>query len=286
MKNLLLIISILALLLGCEKKGGVLVSFKGGEITVEEFNKEIENVPEFARGIFEGPEGKRRFLDDLINRELVYIEAKRRNIERDKEYIKRVEKFKKEALLEMVLKREIEDKARVEDPELKAYYDSHPEEFRLNEELRVSHILVKTEAESRGVMKKLEEGADFEELARKLSQDPGSAKRGGDLGYFGRGKMIPEFEKTAFGLKKGELGGPVKTEFGYHIIKLTGRRSGQMVEFAKISDVLRQRLIREKQKEVFERWLEGIRKGADIKINEEILKSLEKESPRPILPAK
>jgi peptidyl-prolyl cis-trans isomerase C len=274
MKKTVLLI-VLFLLIGCAKeKGEVLVRFDNGRITVDEFNKELNKVPEFAKGIFEGPEGKRKFLDDLISRELIYLDAKRKKIDKDKEYLDMIERFKRDALLEILLKREVEDKAKVEEAELRAYYDSNPEEFRLNEEVRASHILVKTEAEAKDVQKRLKGGADFGKLATEVSQDPGSAKRGGDLGYFGRGTMIPEFEKAAFRLKQGELSELVKTNFGYHIIKLTGRKPGQIVEYAKVSEILRQRLTREKQKKVFEEWVAGLRKDAKININEEAFKSL------------
>lgn len=266
---------VIALLLGCAKeKGDVLVNFDGGKITVEEFKNEINKVPEFAKGIFEGPEGKRKFLDDLISRELIYLDAKKKKIDKDKEYLDMIERFKKDAMLEILLKREIEDKAKVDESELKAYYDANPQEFRLNEEIRASHILVKTEEEAKDVLKKLKEGADFKKLAMELSQDPGTSKKGGDLGYFGKGKMNPEFERAAIKLKEGELSEPVRTNFGYHIIKLTGRKQGQLVEYTKVTEILRQRLTREKQKKVFEEWVAGLKKDAKININEQALKSM------------
>lgn len=266
---------VIALLLGCAKeKGDVLVNFDGGKITVEEFKNEINKVPEFAKGIFEGLEGKRKFLDDLISRELIYLDAKKKKIDKDKEYLDMIERFKKDAMLEILLKREIEDKAKVDESELKAYYDANPQEFRLNEEIRASHILVKTEEEAKDVLKKLKEGADFKKLAMELSQDPGTSKKGGDLGYFGKGKMNPEFERAAIKLKEGELSEPVRTNFGYHIIKLTGRKQGQLVEYTKVTEILRQRLTREKQKKVFEEWVAGLKKDAKININEQALKSL------------
>ncbi|MEK6693070.1 MAG: peptidylprolyl isomerase [Nitrospirota bacterium] len=266
---------VIALLLGCAKeKGDVLVNFDGGKITVEEFKNEINKVPEFAKGIFEGLEGKRKFLDDLISRELIYLDAKKKKIDKDKEYLDMIERFKKDAMLEILLKREIEDKAKVDESELKAYYDANPQEFRLNEEIRASHILVKTEEEAKDVLKKLKEGADFKKLAIELSQDPGTSKKGGDLGYFGKGKMNPEFERAAIKLKEGELSEPVRTNFGYHIIKLTGRKQGQLVEYTKVTEILRQRLTREKQKKVFEEWVAGLKKDAKININEQALKSL------------
>lgn len=274
MKKVLFLI-VIVILSGCAKeKGEVLVRFDGRKITVEEFKKEINKVPEFAKGIFEGPEGKRKFLEDLINRELIFLDAKKKKIDKDKEYLDMVERFKKDAMLEILLKREVEDKAKVEESELKAYYDANPEEFRLNEEVRASHILVKTEEEAREVIKKIKEGADFGKLAAEHSLDPETSKREGDLGYFGRGRLNPEFEKAAFKLKEGEISEPVKTNFGYHIIKLTGRKRGQLVEYPKVTEILRQRLTREKQKKIFEEWIAGLRKESKININEQALKSL------------
>lgn len=90
-------------------------------------------------------------------------------------------------------------------------------------EVKASHILVKTEDEAKRILEELKKGASFAKLAQEKSECP-SKKKGGDLGWFGRGKMVPEFEKAAFALKKGELSGIVKTKFGYHIIKVTDTR--------------------------------------------------------------
>ena len=87
--------------------------------------------------------------------------------------------------------------------------------------IRVSHILVEKQSQALRILDELKQGASFAELARKYSQCP-SAKRGGDLGFFGRGKMVREFEQAAFALKEGEVSQPVKTQFGYHIIKRIG----------------------------------------------------------------
>jgi peptidyl-prolyl cis-trans isomerase C len=90
-------------------------------------------------------------------------------------------------------------------------------------EVRASHILVKSEQKAKEILEKLNNGTDFAELAKKYSICP-SSKKGGDLGYFTKGKMVRPFENLAFSLKKGEIGGPIKTEFGYHIIKVTDQR--------------------------------------------------------------
>jgi len=90
-------------------------------------------------------------------------------------------------------------------------------------EVRASHILVSNIEEANHVMNELKKGKDFGELAKKFSNCP-SREDGGDLGFFGKGQMVPEFEKAAFSMNPGEVKGPVKTQFGYHIIKLTGKK--------------------------------------------------------------
>ena len=88
---------------------------------------------------------------------------------------------------------------------------------------RASHILVKTEEEANKIMKRLADGEEFDKVARRFSSCP-SGKNGGDLGWFGKGQMVPEFEKVAFENDAGKVVGPVKTQFGYHVIKVTGRK--------------------------------------------------------------
>lgn len=105
------------------------------------------------------------------------------------------------------------------DADLKTYYDQHQEEYR-NVQVKASHILVDKEEEAKDIIDKINGGADFAEMAKEHSKDPGSAPQGGDLGYFSKGMMVPEFEEAAFSLKKGEMSGAVKSKYGYHIIKV------------------------------------------------------------------
>lgn len=101
---------------------------------------------------------------------------------------------------------------------LKEYYDEHYEEYK-NNLAKASHILVKTEEEANDILNKIKSGENFEELAKEYSEDPGTAANGGNLGPFSKGMMVPEFEEAAFDLKPGEISEPVKTQYGYHIIK-------------------------------------------------------------------
>ena len=126
----------------------------------------------------------------------------------------------------------------VAEPEIRAWYESHKDRYQQNEERRASHILIvaKTEAEkekakakAEDVLKEVQKApVKFAELAKQYSQDPGSAKNGGDLGFFGRGMMVKAFEETVFKQKEGEISNVLESEFGYHIIKLTGIKPGKL----------------------------------------------------------
>ena len=123
----------------------------------------------------------------------------------------------------------------VSEAEVKAWYETHKDRFQQAEERRASHILITTEtdagkakAKAEEVLKEVQKSpAQFAELAKKYSQDPGSAQKGGDLGFFGRGMMVKPFEDIVFSLKDGDLSGVVQSDFGYHIIKLTGIKAGK-----------------------------------------------------------
>ncbi|MBI5378577.1 MAG: peptidylprolyl isomerase [Nitrospirae bacterium] len=266
-------------LVGCNsgvpapEKGQVLAEVNKKQITVEEFNKEIEKIPPFIRPMFtQSDKGKREFLDDLITREVVFQEAGRQGLDKDPEYLKRLEEFQRNALLEVLLKKEVEDKASVTEEEVKQYYAAHKEEYR-DDKVRASHILVKTEEEARAVEQELKKGRSFAELAKKHSTDAASKKSGGDLGEFSRGQMIPEFERAAFTLKKGEMSGIVRSEYGYHLIKVTDRKEGKLQEITQVSGQIRQKLVRDRQRQVFEAWIAGLKKAATIHVNDELLKS-------------
>ena len=152
---------------------------------------------------------------------------------------------------------------------LKQMYSEQQSEFSNGEERRASHILIKPENETeaaqkaaedkaRDLLKQLRGGADFAELARKNSGDPGSARQGGDLGYFSRGMMVGAFEEKAFSMKKGEISEPVKSPYGYHIIKLTDIKAGETQSFDEVRDDLIKRYRQEKADEQYYELLDQL----------------------------
>ncbi|MBD3271562.1 MAG: hypothetical protein GF384_03370, partial [Elusimicrobia bacterium] len=122
------------------------------------------------------------------------------------------------------------------------------------------------------IEQKIKEGADFARLAREHSDDTESARNGGDLGFFVRGWMVPEFEQAAFNLRVGEVSDIVETEFGYHLIRCEEKKAAQPLELDAVQDELAAYVFQQKAKEKFERWVKDLRAAANIQIKDESLK--------------
>jgi len=268
-----------ALLFSCAKKGeqkasGPVAKVGSVTITQDDVNREIKGLPDQIQKMFQGPEGAERFVDELVKKEILYQEAKKKGFESNPEYQKKLEEFKKLTLISLLLDKEIAEKSKVTDKDLKDYYERHKAEMMTNNQVRASHILVKSEDEAKKILEQVKKGGDFAKIAKEKSIDTGSAKNGGDLGFFSRGQMVPEFENAAFAMKEGEVGGPVKTQFGFHIIKVTGKKEGNVVDFDKVKDLLVQRVTAEKQKEAFDSYMEGLKKSYNPQMNKEAIAAI------------
>ena len=142
----------------------------------------------------------------------------------------------------------------VPEAEQRSYYEENQDQFSRDEQVQARHILLRTDkrtaAEARSALeearRRIEGGEDFAAVAGELSEDPGSAARGGDLGYFGRGRMVPPFEEAAFGAEVGELVGPIESDFGVHLLEVTGRREGGTTSFEEARETIRARLAAER----------------------------------------
>ena len=144
----------------------------------------------------------------------------------------------------------------IKDEEVKKYYDENQDQFEIDE-VTAKHILVKEENKAKDILADLNNGADFSDMAKEYSID-GSAESGGDLGTFGRGEMVPEFEKAAFALQPGEMSDIVKTEFGYHIILVTDKNQG-MQTYEEAKETIRANLQRNELTKLFQTKLNELR---------------------------
>jgi EpsD family peptidyl-prolyl cis-trans isomerase len=254
-----------------EQKGPVLAKVGTVSITQADYDRDYQALPEYAQQLFTDEQGKEKFLNEIINKEMLYQEALKKGLDKAPDFKKKLEEFKKLTLVTELFEKEIMAKAKVSDEEVKEYYDKHKEEFVPTTQIRASHILVRTEDEANKALERLKKGEKFGDIAKAISIDTGSAKNGGDLGYFSKGQMVPEFEKAAASLNVGDISLPVKTQFGYHIIKVTDKKKGAPIEFDKIKGMIAQKLSGEKQKEAFEQYVAELKKNYKIEINKDAL---------------
>jgi peptidyl-prolyl cis-trans isomerase C len=186
------------------------------------------------------------------------------------------EQIRKGLTYQKIVNSQWKGKVDVTEADAKQYFQENPQEFETEEQVQASHILIKPEtgedpnkaqeqagAKAEDLLKQIKEGADFAELAKEHSDCPSAAK-GGDLGYFGEGRMVPAFEKAAFALEVGQVSDLVKTRFGYHIIKLTDRKEAGTTSFEQAKEDLIQKLSREKRIELANNYIESLKEAANI----------------------
>lgn len=201
-------------------------------ITKAEIDALIETLPPEFKMRVETTDQKKRFLETYVQANILAMEAKAQNIDKKKAMQTRIEYVVMGLLAQEYSKDVIAKASKTTDAEVKKYYESHKAQFTTPAMVAAKHILVKMNAPVKpeeekaalakieGVKKELDGGANFEKAAEKYSDDPGSKSKGGDLGLFSKERMAPEFAQAAFALKKGEVSNPVKTVYGYHIIKV------------------------------------------------------------------
>jgi len=238
------------------------------EITYGQFKSRLESFEKER-----GPIPKERWGDVLrgmIQEEVLLQGAVADGLDKDAAVAARLEEARRQVLIEELIRRKVIAQARVADEEARKRYEDSKPLFSI-ETVTTSHIMVKSEAEAEAILKELQAGKDFAELARAKSQDTGSAEKGGDLGALRRGQTVPEFEESAFRLRDGELSPVIKTEYGYHILK-GGPRGTVVQPFDEVKDRIRQMLLQEKQRETFMALLADLEKRAAPEIFEDRLR--------------
>lgn len=231
----------------------------GKKISQAEYKKFLKQVTAQSQGK-QGTVNRQVILDELINREVLLQEAKKKKLHKDKKIKAILEQQKNNLLIQSVISRSPAAKP-VSDKEMKKVYDKQigsadPKEYKAR------HILVKTEGEAKKLITKLNDGADFEKTAKEKSTGP-SGKNGGDLGWFSAAQMVAPFSKAAAKLKKGTHSQkPVKTQFGYHIIKLEDSRKRELPKFEAVKDQIRNLI----QKQRVQEYITKLRAKAKIEI--------------------
>lgn len=224
-------------------------------------------------GTMPGAQKRTSLLEFLIDNQLFAEAAEKAKLDQGPDFETRLAYLKRRALRELYFEKVI--RGAVSDADARKIYDDQVKLLKPEEEVSARHILVETEEQAKVLKEKLDKGADFAQLAKENSKDPGSKDDGGNLGYFGHGQMVPQFEEVVFKLKKGEVSAPIKTQFGWHLVKLEDSRTKQPPAFEIVKDRIAQSLLLQKaQKTATE-----LRANAKIEIvDPEIKKSIDERN--------
>lgn len=230
---------------------GIPVRLSELEVAQQSLPQQYRNMP--LQAVFPA------LLDRIIDSKLVVQEGKKTKVNEDPAFKKRMAFVEDQVLQDFWIQREIARQVTAE--KLQKRYEERLKSMPSEEEVHARHILVSTEDEAKALIAEIKKGAAFDKLAKEKSTDKASGAEGGDLGWFKKSDMVKEFADAAFALKKGELSDtPVKTQFGYHVIKLEDRRKAPPPAFEELADQLREEMARE----VVTAQLDQLRSGAKI----------------------
>lgn len=268
---------IFLLFFACSKSDEVVVKAGSSKLTKKELQEDIKNLPPQAKVFLASPEGFTRLKEELIKRELLYEEAKKKNLTKSEEFKRRMEEFKKITLINMLLEQEIKTVQQVTEQEAKEYYEKNKDMFINPVEVRLSQIVVKNEEEARKVYERLDKGEDFSKIAKELSKDEKTRASGGDIGFFKKGQLNPQIENIVFSLRKGQVSMPLTLKGELYIFKITDVK-GTAVDFEQIKGQLIEQLKVKKQQDWFNSYIEDLKKKYKVEINEKALQEILNQS--------
>lgn len=239
---------------GAESETGdkVLARVGSSDITERDVLEYIQPYGQQALMMYADERGRKMIIDEVIRMRLFAIDAEANGLDKTAEFIAAMESAKRFMLSQAGMRKEIAD-VTVSDDDAKKFYDENPNLFIQPERVHASHILVSGDENLKKVQEELKVKS-FDTVAKEYSIDPGSAVNGGDLGEFTKGQMVPEFEKAAFALKNpGDVSEPVKSQFGWHIIKLEKHIPESKIDFEQVKPQIIQELRQKKTQEILEK---------------------------------
>lgn len=237
----------------------VLAVVNGQEITRVDFEQRLLQYRPEARSW--AAQNKGRVMRELVTLILLADEARKQTLDQRPATQAQIRLRTRDVLARLVVQKSVEEHVDLTDNAIRQHYETFKDKYTVDEQITASHILVKTEGEAQEALEEIKQGKDFAEVAKARSTGP-SGPRGGALGTFERGRMVPAFEQAAFALKKGEVSGPVKTQFGYHIIKVTDRAAARTKALDEVREDVRNALI----SEYVDSLLANLRSKATIQI--------------------
>ena len=273
-------------------KDRVIAQVGNYKLTTSYLLEEIRSLPpQLQMVLIKNPQILNRFVDRWINITLMAIAAKSHGLDKKPAIKAQIQDAVNTILARAWLSEQLKKKKiKITEKQIREYYEKHKaKEFTEPEMVKARHILIrvprhatkkqieKAKKEAEKIYKMLINGADFAKLAKKYSQDPGSSERGGELGYFPKGRMVPAFDKVVFSLKPGQISKPFRTVFGYEIVQVEAIRPKRVLPLSEVRGNIKQRLIQKERQAILKKVVKKLRKKYHVTINDEALKDFVQE---------
>lgn len=259
------------------KSDEVLAKVGDQVVTQADVDEVLAGVQPSQRAYLSTPEGKRELVEHISESKLFYLWGRDNKINETEKFKETISQMEKRIIAAMAMEKILSD-VKIDDKEVQAFYDEHKAAFEVPESVKASHILIqvskdagndlwsKAKKELTALRKDILAGkVSFEDAAKDRSDCP-SKSDGGNLGFFTKGQMVPEFDEVAFSTKVGEISAPVKTQFGYHIVKVTDHKEASTRPFEEVKEELRQQLLQKKQMEVMKEYVGKLHKQYEVTI--------------------
>lgn len=247
------------------KNNPIIATVGDRKITQQDIDMVLMTLDPMKAQQYSTEEGKQKLIEELVNQELFYLDALELKLDQQQIYLDEVERTKNALLKQFAINNLLKD-ATVSEDEVKQYYEDNKDKFFSPKTINASHILVDELSKADEIIEEIKSGLSFAEAAEKYSKCP-SSQKGGELGFFGKGAMVPEFEKAAFELALDEMSGPVQTNFGYHIIKVTAIKEDGLKSYQEVRDNLAKQLLSIKQQEAYYGKVSALKEKYEVKIN-------------------
>lgn len=242
----------------------VLAKIGDQSVTEKDLNDMVASFPD---KFYQTPEGQSKALDYLVNIHVMAAEAKKQGLDKDPEVQKLLAYTTNDLLARVYLDKMTKNLSAPTDAEAKAYYEKNRSQFVIPESVLLRHILVKTEKEAKDVLERLKKGDKFGDIANKVSICPSRAK-GGSLDWLPKGTLVKEIEDAAFTMQNGQITGPVKSRFGYHVLLLEDKRAPQETSLDQVKDSIIERLKFEAQQGQYEKMAADLRKKMNVQVTQ------------------